>query len=290
MAADMPAAVGVPVLGKREWEGTIESAEGDTVAVTPADEESAQEYFAPFLCSDKTTSSYPDFVSIATNLFEPGKFVARAVTAAEEYIASNGGVDDSVLAQTVADVASKGLTGVICEAQARLRASGTVLTPESAEAVFAGDPEIERIRVLAAGCPLDTHPDFTPNWGEGVTQRIGQDGDATLPLLVHALKDARKGKCLIMPLSVAVEAAKREGLTLHVSERFLREKETDPLGRPIPDFSHSRNGTPPIARALITARARPRQEVAFGGPALTSMPLTPASSYGRVTSPFLLRS
>ena len=138
----MPAAVGVPVLGKRELEGTIESADGDTEAVTPADEESAQEYFAPFLCSDKTTSSYPDFVSIATNLFEPGKFVARAVTAAEEYVASNGGVDDSVLAQTVADVASKGLTGVMCEAQTRLRASGTVLTPESVETVFAGDPEI----------------------------------------------------------------------------------------------------------------------------------------------------
>ena len=64
---------------------------------------------------------------------------------------------------------------------------------------------------------------------------------------------------------------------LHVSERFLREKETDPLGRPIPDFSHSKVGTPPnhpdlrapiaeqwgtiehpditdISRALLTAR------------------------------------
>ena len=55
----------------------------------------------------------------------------------------------------------------------------------------------------------------------------------------------------------AVDAAKREGLMLHVSERFLREKEIDPLGRPIPDFSHSRTGTPPNhpeLRAQITER------------------------------------
>ena len=54
-----------------------------------------------------------------------------------------------------------------------------------------------------------------------------------------------------------MDAAKREGLMLHVSERFLREKETDPLGRPIPDFSHSRTGTPPNhpeLRAQITER------------------------------------
>ena len=56
-----------------------------------------------------------------------------------------------------------GLTSIIREAQQRLIESGTVLTPDSAEAVFAGDPEIDRIRALAAGCPLDTHPEFTPN-------------------------------------------------------------------------------------------------------------------------------
>ena len=238
----MPGHAGMPVLGKRERDGTIESADGDTVDVTPADEESAQEFFAPFLCPDKATSSYPDFVAIANNLFEPGKFVARAVAAANEYVATYGGVDDAALDRTVEHVAASGLIGVICEAQQRLRLSGTVLTPESAEAVFAGDPEIEKIRALASGCPLDVHPDFTPNWGEGVAMRVGIDGDATLPLLVHALKDARKGKCIVLPLSVAIDAARRKGLRLHVSERFLREKETDPLGRPIPDFSHSRVG------------------------------------------------
>ena len=44
---------------------------------------------------------------------------------------------------------------------------------------------------------------------------------------------------------------KWEGLALHVSERFLREKDTDPLGRPIPDFLHSKIGTPPNLRATI---------------------------------------
>ena len=85
------------------------------------------------------------------------------------------------------------------------------MTPEAEKAVFAGDPEIERIRVLAAECPLDTDRDFTPNWGEGVASRNGQGGDATLPLLVHALKDAWKGKCITFPLSDAIDAAKREG-------------------------------------------------------------------------------
>ena len=272
----MPADAGMPVLGKRERGETNESADGDTEIVTPADEESAQEYFSQLLRADKTLSSYSDFISIASKLFEPGKFVARAVQAAHEYIAVHGGVDDGVVERTVVDVGAIGLTNVICAARQRLRESGTVLTPETAEAVFAGNPEIE-IRVLAAGCPLDVHSEFTPNWGEGAIQRIGHDGDATLPLLVHALKDARKAKCIIMPLSVAVDAARREGLTLHVSELFLREKKTDPLGRPISDFSHSRTGTPPshpdlrtqiaerwgsiehadisdIARALITAR------------------------------------
>ena len=247
----------MPVLGKRERDATDASADGDTAIVTPADEESAHEFFAPFLDSDKSASSYSDLISIASNLFEPGKFVARAVTAAADFIASNGGIDEDALDRAVADVRARGLTQVICDAQLRLREAGTVLTPEAAETVFAGDPELERIRALAEGCPIDTHPDFVPNWGDGVAPRIGQDGDATLPLLVHAIKDAKKGKCVILPLSVAVDAAKSEGLILHVSERFLRDKETDPLGRPIPDFSHSKAGTPPNhpdLRATIAER------------------------------------
>ena len=84
------------------------------------------------------------------------------------------------------------------------------MKPQTAEAVFAGDPEIDRIRAQAAGGPLDTHPDFKPNWGE--------QGDAALLLLVHSQKDAKKGKYIILPLSVAIEIAKREDLVLHVSD------------------------------------------------------------------------
>ena len=108
-------------------------------------------------------------------------------------------------------------------------------------------PRIDRIRTLAAGCPLSTtHQDFQPNWGEGVSLRVGPDGDATLPLLVHALKDAKKGKCLILPLSVAVEAARRDGLVLHVSEWFLREKETDPWVDPFQTYPIPESDTPQL--------------------------------------------
>ena len=58
------------------------------------------------------------------------------------------------------DVDARGLTAVICDAQQHLRACGTVLAPESAEAVFAGDPEIDRICELATGCPLQIYADF----------------------------------------------------------------------------------------------------------------------------------
>ena len=77
----------MPTLGKREREPSPEpsptSHGGDTSPVKPDDSESAHEFFAHFLSSDKTVSSYPDFLSIATNLFEPGKFIGRA--AAKEY-------------------------------------------------------------------------------------------------------------------------------------------------------------------------------------------------------------
>ena len=100
----MPAEAGVPTLGKRERELSPASDERDTAAVTPADCESAQEFFSHFLGTDKTASSYPDFISISSNIFEPGKFVARAVDAANEYIASHGGIDDALLTHMAADV------------------------------------------------------------------------------------------------------------------------------------------------------------------------------------------
>ena len=115
----------MPTLGKREREPSPEPSStshgGDTNPVKPDDCESAHEFFAHFLSSDKTVSSYPDFVSIATNLFEPGKFIGRAVDAAKEYIATHGGIDDALLERTADDVHNRGLTAVIAGAQQALR-------------------------------------------------------------------------------------------------------------------------------------------------------------------------
>ena len=96
---------------------------------------------------------------------------------------------------------------------------------------------------LATATPV--HAEFVPNFGEGVTMRGNSAADPSAPLLVHALRDAAAGLVIILPLSVAAAAAKKEGIKLHVSERFLRDKDSDPLGRPIPDYSHTACGTPP---------------------------------------------
>jgi hypothetical protein len=90
-----------------------------------------------------------------------------------------------------------------------------------------------------------------------------------------------------MPLDVACDAAKAAGIHMHVSERFLRDKDGDPLGRPIPDYSHSAFGTAPnhqdlksvvadkwgqvthpdiadVCRAYLTARASAPQSCIWG--------------------------
>ena len=79
------------------------------------------------LASDNFLGS--DFISIASNVFEPGKFVARAVDAAKEYITStsHGGIDDALLGHTAADVEARGLTAlsVTLSSASGTRASGT---------------------------------------------------------------------------------------------------------------------------------------------------------------------
>ena len=77
---------------------------------------------------------------------------------------------------------------------------------------------------------------------------LGSDDGETVNTSMRlpvALRDAAAGLVIILPLSVAAAAAKKEGIKLHVSERFLRDKDGDPLGRPIPDYSHTACGTPP---------------------------------------------
>ena len=67
-----------------------------------------------------------------------------------------------------------------------------------------------------------------------------------LTLALHAADEYRRGHSIIMPLELAKEICKDEGLTLHVSEMFMRDKPGAPLGRPIPDYSYNRHG-PPMA-------------------------------------------
>ena len=62
---------------------------------------------------------------------------------------------------------------------------------------------------------------------------VSHDADPTALLLVHALRDAEAVLCIILALEVAVKAANGEGIKLHVSERFLHDNESKPLGRPI---------------------------------------------------------
>ena len=109
-----------------------------------------------------------------------------------------------------------------------------VLTRNAVDNLFPDDPDWERVLKLADDCEIPVHPEFVPNCGEGATMRAGHDADPSAPLLVHALRDAEAGLCVKLPLAVAVKAAKAEGIKLHVSERFLRDKDGDPLGRPIP--------------------------------------------------------
>ena len=74
---------------------------------------------------------------------------------------------------------------------------------------------------------------------------MNRAADPAPPLLAHALRDAEAGLTIILPLSTVRDAAHLRGLRFHVSERFLRDKDSNPMGRPIPDYSHSAVGIPP---------------------------------------------
>ena len=227
---------------------------------------------------NKSSLSYELLLSAANNLFKPEKFLQRAQTAAQALLDDGLTLDHEAIERNIASVKSIGLTATIAGAVDKLIASHKVLTPEAVDRMFRDDPEYERLRELANGCPVPKPPGFVPNYGRGVSMRTNADADPSLPLLIHAIKDAAAGNCIIVPLETAKCAALAEGVPLHVSERFLRDKDSDPLGRPIPDYSHSAHGTPPnhdelkpviaqkwgdvthpdisdVARAMNTARA-----------------------------------
>ena len=120
-----------------------------------------------------------------------------------------------------ADVTRDGLESVLSRAAQRLRDSDRVLTHDAVNKFFADDPDYARLIDLANGCDVPVHADFVPNFGEGATMRGNNDADPSAPLLVHALRDAAAGLVIILPLSVAAAAAKKEGIKLHVSENII---------------------------------------------------------------------
>ena len=189
--------------------------------------------------------SYDVLISTATNIFKPERFLSRAQSAAEALLDDGLSLDHRAIDRAIESVGEIGLTATLASALDKLRTDHTVLTPAAVEEMFADDPEYEQLCELAKGCPVPKPPEFTPNYGQGISMRTNAEADPSLPLLIHAIKDAAAGNCIIIPLETARRAALAEGVPLHVSERFLRDKDSDPLGRPIPDFSHSAYGTPP---------------------------------------------
>ena len=141
------------------------------------------------------------------------------------------------------EIQESGLSVKIREKQKALRTNNVTLSKESVDKVYANDPENEVMRELSIGCQQAAHVDFLPNEGADVLERtIPEYPDMGLTLEIHAADEYRKGHSIIMPLALAKEICKAEGLTLHVSEMFMRDKPGAPLGRPIPDYSFNRHG------------------------------------------------
>ena len=116
------------MLGKRLSDDAERSPDGDTEAVTPGDAESAAEFFDSFFsCSDKADFAYSSFISKSIELFEPGKFIQRANMAADEYLASHGGLDDAEIERVANAVRVDGLVAVVASAQSKLVDAGVVL-------------------------------------------------------------------------------------------------------------------------------------------------------------------
>ena len=144
----------------------------------------------------------------------------------------------------------KGFLKTIRDHQAELRKNRTVIDRETA-LQFARDPaEAKLFETICDGAPQLVGPNFKPNWGVGVRERVGSGPCVDAALEFHAAKSARTGHSIIVPLTDLLVAAIREGVEVHVSERFLRDKDTDVMGRPIPDYSNTAVGVPPNDASL----------------------------------------
>ena len=197
------------------------------------------------------------FIEYAKKECDKSHYLKNAAIAAKESSVQLG-LKYQAIQELDKEVKNHGLLAAIKAAQDRLRSNKRVISADDIHRQYAESTEYSKLVALAEGCHHDMHPDFTPNWGQGVRLRKSPDGtDINKILEIHAAKDFDQGTCLILPLTTVIAAAKSEGMMLHVSEKFLRDKDGDPLGRPIPDYSFSRVGTPPNHEDLkekITSR------------------------------------
>jgi len=135
----------------------------------------------------------------------------------------------------------------IKEKQSVMRNNHTTISASVVDEMFKANNDIEyrRLKELAEGCPQTPHPMFNPNGGEQVRERTITEYECMKEMImIHSADEFRKGQSIIIGLAEAVKMCKAESLTLHVSEMFMREKQDNPLGRLIPDYSFNRFGTP----------------------------------------------
>ena len=155
------------------------------------------------------------------------------------------GVDWDEVRQTSAEFAESDFLKTIMRAQQKLRANRSVVDITVARTFAHDDIELSRFEAMDAGALQLVSKKFTPNWRCGVRERIGKGPDVGPALQVHIADAARRGHVLIVPLKTLLVAAIKNGVQVHVSERFLREKDTDIMGRPIPDYPNTATGIAP---------------------------------------------
>ena len=172
---------------------------------------------------------------------------ARCSEATFEAIKAGKGIQWRDIEDDLRHIEKVGLTTKIVEKQRNLKTNNLTLSEDTVNKMYLSDPEFRTLHDLAMGCPQAAHDDFLPNGGAEILERsVPEYPHMGLTLALHAADEYRRGHSIIMPLELAKEICKDEGLTLHVSEMFMRDKPGAPLGRPIPDYSFNRHG-PPMA-------------------------------------------
>ena len=171
------------------------------------------------------------------------EYGSRCSIATFEAIAEGKGIQWEDIQKDITLISSQGMILTIKEKQTSLRKERVTLSRETIENEYADDKEYDRLVELSNGCPQTAHQDFIPNNGENIKERsIPEFPHMNLTIGIHLAAEHRRGHSIIVPLELAKKTCEKEGIILHVSEMFVRDKPDAPLGRPIPDYSFSRHG------------------------------------------------